>query len=141
MVNLTTLRAEVKAELEAAGLTVAAWADNRLPAPPCAIVSLTEPYLTPATEETGSFDCKFVAHLSVEVVAGRGPDEQVAAELDSLIRSAVLALTTGEYTQTVPGDGVPKLVDVRPYVAESPEESLTVGAYVSVDFPINMKES
>ncbi|MCD2142345.1 hypothetical protein [Rhodococcus pyridinivorans] len=141
MVNLTTLRTEVKDELEAAGIPTAGWADNRLPAPPCAIVSLAEPYLSPATEGSGSLECRFVAHLAVEVVAGRGPDEQVAAELDWLIRTAVLALLTGEYTGRVPGDGVPQLVDVRPYVAETPEESMTVGAYVSVNFPINMKES
>ena len=138
MVNLTALRTEVKEDLEAAGIPTPGWADNTLPAPPCAIVSLAEPYLSPATEETGSLDCRFVAHLAVEVVAGRGPSEQVAAELDSLIRTAVLALITGEYTGRVPGDGIPQLVDVRPYIAE---ESMTVGAYVSVNFPINMKES
>lgn len=142
MVNLTTLRSEVKHELEQAGLAVAGWADNALPPPPCAIVSLAEPYVT-RTEagDSGTFDCPFVAHLAIEVVAGRGPDEQVAAELDGMIRSALLALISGDNTGQVPGDGVPKLVDVRPYIAGTAEESLTVGAYVSIDFPITMKES
>ena len=141
MVNLTQLRSEVKYELEQAGLAVAGWADNALPPPPCAIVSLAEPYVTRAEAgASGSFDCPFVAHLAIEVVAGRGPDEQVAAELDGMIAAAVVSLLYGDNTGTVPGDGVPSLVDVRPYIAGTAEESLTVGAYVSIDFPITMKK-
>lgn len=134
VVNLATLRSEVEAELTAAGFAVAQWSDAKLPPAPLVIVDLGDPYVQLADEQ--SFGARWVATIVATLITGRGPSDETAAELDSMIGRALAALVTLDYTRTIPGDGVPVGVEVQ---APLLDKDSVVGALVSVRYPITMK--
>lgn len=134
VVNLSTLRSEVEAELTAAGFAVAQWSDAKLPPAPLVIVDLGDPYVQLADEP--SFGARWVATIVATLITGRGPSDETAAELDSMIGKALAALVTLDYTGTIPGDGVPAGVEVQ---APLLDKEMIVGALVSVRYPLTMK--
>lgn len=134
VVNLSTLRSEVESELTAAGFAVAQWSDAKLPPAPLVIVDLGDPYVQLADEP--SFGARWVATIVATLITGRGPSDETAAELDSMIGKALAALVTLDYTGTIPGDGVPAGVEVQ---APLLDKEMIVGALVSVRYPLTMK--
>lgn len=136
VVNLSTLRSEVESELTAAGFAVAQWSDAKLPPAPLVIVDLGDPYVQLAGDDEKSFGARWVATIVATLITGRGPSDETAAELDSMIGKALAALVTLDYTGTIPGDGVPAGVEVQ---APLLDKEMIVGALVSVRYPLTMK--
>lgn len=136
MVSLATVRREAVTALNEAGIDAVHWTSPTIN-PPCAIVSLGEPYVDrPTPDETATFAAPWMANLVIELVTGRGPSEEVADALDEMITTALRALTTG----TIPGDSPagPARIEVRAPLIDA---NNIVGAHLLVSIPHDMKES
>jgi hypothetical protein len=132
-VNLTDLRTEIGATLTAAGIRCYDWTAPKI-VPPCAIVNPAVPFVTHGGGGA-THAAPYVATFIVQLLTGRGPSAAVADQLDDMIATALGVLVGAD---TTPGDGWPVAAEVlAPLLGEDDQ---TVGAEITVSYPLTMKE-
>lgn len=130
--NLTELRREITAAVTASGIACYDWTAPRL-TPPCAIVNPADPHVVHGGEGA-THAAPYVATYVVQLLTGNAPSAAVVDQLDAMIATALGALVDAD---TTPGDGAPVGPEVR---APLLGDDQTVGAEITVSYPLTMKE-
>lgn len=90
MVNtLTSMREDVKADLEAVGLKAVEYVQENIVPPVCVVVP-ANPYIT--TPEGNAFGSQYSVGMHVLVIGAKGTNKTAATKIDSMVVEVVNAL-------------------------------------------------
>lgn len=130
--KLHALGAEIKAAIKSTGLPAHGWEVARF-STPCALVNPADPHIV--YDGSTTFAAPYEAAYTIQILTGRAASDATARQLDDWIGALLAVLVGGE---TTPGDGPPTLHDVRAPLIGADDG--TVGAEITVSYPITMKE-